>query len=74
MMMGFGFAGMALLWATGFALLAGGVLWASRQLVGGRPPTGQHRSTPRQVLDDRLARGEIGADEHKQLRARIELE
>jgi len=66
MMMGFGFLVLLLIGGVLLLPLLGG---ASRNILG----LGNSRQpTARQVLDERLARGEISAEEYETLRARIE--
>jgi uncharacterized membrane protein len=71
-MMGFGFGGMLLFWGVLLALLGGGAALAFRQLTGTGAPDGQQRQTARQILDERLARGEISQEEYDLIRARVE--
>jgi uncharacterized membrane protein len=72
--MGFGldFLGMLLFWGVLVALVVGGAVLAFRQVTGARSWGGQHGPTARQVLDERLARGEISAEEYEAIRARLE--
>jgi putative membrane protein len=70
--MGFGFLGMLLLWGIPLALLVGGATWVFRQTAGSRQPGGQRQPTARQVLDERLARGEISREEYETIRTQIE--
>jgi putative membrane protein len=67
-MMGFGFLGMLLFWGLLLALVVGGVIWLARQsrLSGGAPGR-----TARQMLDERLARGEITPEEYEAVRAKL---
>lgn len=70
-MMAFGFVGMFLFWGVLLALLAGGTVLTLRQTTTTRSP-GQHgRSTARQILDARLARGEISREEYHTIRSQI---
>ncbi len=49
-------------------LVVGGVIWAAAKAArGGRPPstTGQHGSSPEEVLRQRFARGEIDEEEYR---------
>lgn len=71
-MMGFGFLAMFLFWGALLALLAGGATVVLRQATGTRPKATQDRRTARQILDNRLARGEISQDEYETIRAQIE--
>ena len=65
MMIGFGFLGMFLLWGAMFALLVGGAALVLRQTAGARLPVRQRQPTARQVLDERLAQGEISREEYE---------
>jgi uncharacterized membrane protein len=69
---GFGLPGMLLFWSILIALVVGGGVLVFRQTTGARPLGGQHGPTARQVLDERLARGEIDVDEYGAIRARLE--
>jgi len=71
-MMGFGFGGMFLFWGALLALLAGGVALIFRQTTGTLESESQERPTARQILAERLARGEISQKEYDLIRARIE--
>ena len=66
MMMGFGFLVLLLLGGVLLLPLLGGAGKNILDLGNSRQPTA------RQVLDERLARGEISAEEYETLRARIE--
>jgi putative membrane protein len=70
--MGFGFLGMLLLWGIPVALVVGVAAWLFRQATDTRQLGGQRQPTARQVLDERLARGEIEAEEYETIRKRIE--
>ena len=72
MMMGFGFVGMFLVWGVLVALLAGGVVLVLRQTSGSYPPAKQSQRTARQILNERLARGEISRQEYETVRVQIE--
>jgi uncharacterized membrane protein len=72
MMIGFGFLGMLLFWGALFALLVGGAALVLRQMAGARLPVRQRQPTVRQVLDERLAQGEISEEEYETIRAKIE--
>ena len=69
--MGFGFLGMFLFWGVLLVLLAGGAALVLRQSSGAALSTGQRGRTAPHLLDQRLARGEISADEYYALRAKI---
>jgi uncharacterized membrane protein len=71
-MMGFGFLGMFLLWGALFALLAGGAALIFRQATNTQTSDGKDQPTARQILDERLALGEISREEYDTIRARIE--
>ncbi len=70
-MMGFGAIGMVLFWGVIIALIAGGVALLVRQASGLASPNAQSKPTARQILDERLARGEITREEYDSLRAKI---
>jgi len=72
-MMGFGAIGMVLFWGVLIALIAGGAALLVRQASGYSAPGRPGGPTPRQILDERLARGEISREEYDELRARIGL-
>ena len=72
MMMGLGFVRMFLFWGALLALLAGGAWLLFRQTMGNRAPTPKHRQTARQIVDERLARGDISREDHETIRTRIE--
>jgi uncharacterized membrane protein len=69
--MGFGFLVLLLTGSAALAVALGGSKWP-RQTAGFRPSGEQPRSTPRDLLDERLARGEIGQQEYEAIRARLE--
>ena len=71
MMMAFGFVGMFLFWGVLLALLAAGTVLALRQTTATRSPSQQGQSTARQILDARLARGEISREEYYTIRSQI---
>ena len=64
MMMGFGFGGMFLFWGALLALLAGGAVLLFHLADGARVSVQTASPTARQILDERLARGEINREEH----------
>ncbi len=70
-MMGFGAIGMIVFWGVIIALIAGGVAFLVRQVSGLAAPGAQGKATARQILDKRLARGEISREEYDELRAKI---
>jgi uncharacterized membrane protein len=73
MMMGFGTLVLLLFGGALLALLGGGAALMSRQGTGTRLPSGPERpTTARQLLDERLARGEISREEYDLILGRIE--
>jgi uncharacterized membrane protein len=73
MMMGLGLLGLLLIGALLLALLVGGGGLVLRGTDGSsQRQGGQRQPTPRQVLDERLARGEIDAEDYEAIRARLE--
>jgi putative membrane protein len=66
-----GFALLVLLLLGGIVLAIGGAGWL-RHTGDVRPSNRQRRSTARQLLDQRLARGEIDQDEYEAIRARLD--
>lgn len=72
MMLGFGFVGMLLFWGALLALLIGGGALALRQVAGIPAPRARQQGTARQILDERLARGELTQEQYEAIRARIE--
>jgi len=65
-----------LMWA-GMIVFWGLLIWGVYVLVSNatrRPGEGQHRGDARHILDERLARGEIDADEYRRLRNLIDSE
>ncbi len=71
MMMGFGFLGMLLFWGV-LLLLVGGAILVLRQTAGVRSLGEERRAAARQILDERLARGEINREEYDAVRAQLE--
>jgi len=70
MMGGFGFGGIGmLLWIV---VIVAAVYWITQTVTGQRvreaPPLKADARTPREVLDDRLARGEITIEQYHDLR------
>ena len=56
-----------------FMIAVWGVLiWGIVRLVGEWRPAKQRRATPLEILDERLARGDIEIDEYRELRASLE--
>ncbi len=72
MMIGFGFLGMLLFWGALFAFLVVGAALVLRQTAGTRLPVRQRQPTVRQVLDERLAQGEISREKYETIHAEIE--
>lgn len=70
--MGFGAIGMVLFWGIVIALIAGGVALLVRQAGGSSASSTQGNPTARQILDERLARGDISRVEYDELRAKLE--
>lgn len=68
----FGFWGMILFWGAFLALLIGGAIVLFRQTARPSPSPRTSGPTARQILDQRLARGEIDQDEYNAIRAQIE--
>ena len=71
-MMGFGFLGMVLFWGLLLAVLVGGAVLVLRQTGGTGSPSGKSWSRAREILDERLARGEISREEYDALRVQME--
>jgi uncharacterized membrane protein len=71
MMIGFRFGGV-LFWGALLVLLAGGAVLALRQAVGTPTSESEEPVTARQMLDERLVRGEISREEYDAIHARIE--
>ena len=71
MMMGFGFLGIFLFWGVLLTLLFGGGTVVLRQRAGTRSPGGERQPTARQILDERLALGEITEEEYEAIRAQL---
>ena len=64
MMMGFGFGGVFLFWGALLALLAGGAAYLFHMAIGAQVPVRTGSPTAREILDERLARGEITQQEY----------
>lgn len=71
MMMGFGFLVLLLVGGVLVALFVGGGALL-RQSGGFDLPGKKQEPTARQVLDERLARGEISQEEYEEIRAQLE--
>ncbi len=62
----------AILWTVIiFALIAGAIYWFARSLSGGRATTAETEPSARQIIDRRLASGEISIEEHAALKSAI---
>ena len=72
MMMGFGLGGMLLFWGTLLALLAGGAALGLAQVADTLPSESEQPLTAHQILDERLAHGEITCKDYDTIRARIQ--
>ena len=70
--MGFGAIGMVLFWGVVIALVAGGVALLVRQAGSLSRSAAKHQPTALQILDERLARGDISSAEYDELRAKLE--
>ena len=72
MMMGFGF--LVWLFVVGglVVVLIGGLGWLPRQGGNSQGLVGARQETARQVLDERLARGDLSPEEYQMLRTQIE--
>jgi len=71
MMMGFGLIGLLLLVGVAVLLLVGGT-GLLRQFSGPGPSGKGAGQTARQMLDERLARGEVTPEEYEAIRATLE--
>jgi len=71
MMLGFGFFVLLVVGGFALALTLGGAEWL-RRTGAHRTSNEQRRSTPRELLDRRLARGEIDQDVYEAIRAQLE--
>lgn len=71
MMIGFALLALLLLGGVVLAIVAGGS-GLLQALDRGQTFEEKRSKTPRQVLDQRLARGEIDEDEYEAIRSRIE--
>lgn len=60
--------GMILLWLIPIVLL----VWLFAKAASGRTGKDETRRSPREILDARYARGEIGRDKYQERRADIE--
>jgi putative membrane protein len=69
--MGFGAIAMVLFWGVIIALIAGGVALLVRQAGGYSPFAAKQQPIACQILDERLARGEISREEFDALRTKI---
>jgi uncharacterized membrane protein len=71
MMLGFGLLVLLVVGGVALGLALGGAGWL-RQTGADRPSNELLQSTPRGLLDRRLARGEIDQDEYEAIRAQLE--
>lgn len=72
MMMGLGFLAMLLLWGALLAILVGGVALVFGKTTDARSLSTEPQPTARQLLDERLARGEINQEEYEEIRVRLD--
>jgi putative membrane protein len=76
LMMGLGMGVGLLLLLLFWGLLIAGAVWLARAVFTGRPRPGGGPSdpelSPRQILDQRYARGEIGAEEYQLIRSELD--
>lgn len=70
--MGFGFLAMLLFWGALLAILVGGAALLLGKTTGTSVLATKPQQTPRQLLDERLARGEISPEEYEEIRIRLE--
>lgn len=63
--------GLMVLWTVLAIVVVVAVIWAVLGLARREPPRERGRSG-REILDERLARGEIGPDEYDRLRERLD--
>lgn len=71
-MMGYGFGFGGILMLAFWVFVIAGVVWLVLTLSRLQAPVGDGRSTALRILEERLARGEIDADEFKTRRALID--
>lgn len=72
MMLSFVFLGLLLLGGVIVALLVGGGAFLRNQGSNTNPPEERQGASAREVLDRRLARGEISREEYESIRDQIE--
>jgi uncharacterized membrane protein len=72
MMMGFGALWLLLCGGVLVVLLGGAAALISRQANGSWLSSGPEKPTARQILDERLARGEISQEEYDRTRRQIQ--
>jgi uncharacterized membrane protein len=72
MMLSFVFLGLLLIGGVVAALLVGGGAFLRNQGGNANPPEESQQASAREVLDRRLARGEINREEYEILRDQIE--
>lgn len=71
-MMGYGFGFGGILMLAFWVFVIAGIVWLVLTLSRSQAPVGDGRSTALRILEERLARGEIDADEFKTRRALID--
>jgi putative membrane protein len=69
----FGFGGifMMLLWVAFWVFVVAGMIWLVLAITRSQPRTGDGTSAAQRILEERLARGEIDAEEFRIRRAAI---
>lgn len=71
-MMGYGFGFGGILMLAFWVFVIAGIVWLVLTLSRSQAPVGDGRSIALRILEERLARGEIEADEFKTRRALID--
>ncbi len=72
MMMGFGLLWLVLIGGAVLVFALGGLGLVSRKGAGAQWGGAQRQPAARQVLDERLARGEVSSQEYEAIRAQLE--
>jgi len=72
MMMGYGLGSGGILMLAFWVFVIAGLVWLVLTLSRSQAPVGDGRSTALRILEERLARGEIDADDFKTRRALID--
>lgn len=72
MMLSFVFLGLLLIGGVVVTLLVGGGAFLRSQGSNTNPPDEEQRASAREVLDQRLARGEISREEYESIRDQID--